>query len=202
MALKNNNENEKTSAGGKTNTRKEPKKPRRITASYLHNAGLYYLERFSSSANNFKRVMKRKIDTSAQFYEENPSDYYKLLDELIEKMIRLGLLNDEVYARARVTSLRRKGGSRRKIVLNLQEKGINADQTLEQLDALDSAHYSPFEAELQAALAHIKRRRIGPYRNRPDERSSEKDLASLARSGYSYDIAHKALALSYQQQED
>ena len=173
---------------------KTVKKPRKITPDYLHNAGLYYLERFSSSVANFKRVMKRKIDRSCQFHETETGPAYEMLDAVTEKFVTLGLLNDEIYSRSKTTSLRRKGGSRRKIQLKLREKGLDGDtidQSLAQVDA--EALSNGEDPELNAAMAYIKRRRIGPFRRKQDEKAADKDLASLARAGYSYDIAKKAL---------
>ncbi len=48
------------------------------------------------------------------------------------------------------------------------------------------------ETEEQAAWAYAKRRRIGPYRleeKRADNR--ERDLASLARQGFSFGLARR-----------
>lgn len=173
---------------------KTVKKPRKITPDYLHNAGLYYLERFSSSVNNFKRVMKRKIDRSCAFHETNPVEAYEMLDKVTEKFVELGLLNDEIYSRTKTSAMRRKGGSRRKIKLHLREKGLDQDIIDQSLISVDSDTVEQGEdPELNAAMAYIKRRRIGVFRRKQDEKSPEKDLASLARAGYSYDIAKKAL---------
>lgn len=170
--------------------------PRKINEQYLHNAGLYYLERFSSSVQNFKRVMKRKIDRSCAHHEESPQQYYPLLDSLAEKFVKLGLLNDDLYSQTKVTGLRRKGESTRKIQQKLMEKGIEKDQTNAILQQLINDDYETHN-EFASALRYIKRRRLGPFRTRKNDRSDEKDLASLARAGYSYDIAKKALAASF-----
>ncbi len=174
------------------------KTPRKITASYLHNSGLYYLERYSSSVKNFKRIMKRKIDRSCEFHEESPHHYYPLLEELTEKFITLGLLNDDLYSQTKITSLRRKGESQRKITQKMAEKGIETEKTNTILKQLIEENYEE-NNELSSAIRYVKRRRLGAFRTRKNERSDEKDLASLARAGYSYDIAKKALAASFSQ---
>ena len=43
-----------------------PKKRKKITLSYLENAGAYYLERFSASEAQFRKVMGQKIYKSCQ----------------------------------------------------------------------------------------------------------------------------------------
>ncbi len=52
----------------------------------------------------------------------------------------------------------------------------------------------PGEPDPAAALACARRRRLGPYRP-PTERKPkrEKDLASLARAGFAYDIARRVV---------
>jgi regulatory protein len=49
-------------------------------------------------------------------------------------------------------------------------------------------------AELDAARAFARKRRLGPHRE-PDQRAQhrQKDLAALARQGFSFDTAKKAL---------
>jgi regulatory protein len=50
------------------------------------------------------------------------------------------------------------------------------------------------DAELEAARAYVRKRRLGPHRS-PEKRAEyrQKDLASVARQGFSFDIAKKAL---------
>ncbi len=51
------------------------------------------------------------------------------------------------------------------------------------------------DAEFQAALAYAKRRRLGPYRIPPDDNHPrrQKDLASMGRAGFAFDIARQIL---------
>jgi len=51
-----------------------------------------------------------------------------------------------------------------------------------------------FHEELEAARAYARKRRLGAYRS-PEKRAEyrQKDLASLARQGFSFDIAKQAL---------
>ena len=53
------------------------------------------------------------------------------------------------------------------------------------------------EAELEAARAYVRIRRLGPYRS-ADARDEyrQKDLAALARQGFSFDTAKQALGQS------
>ena len=58
-------------------TRDQPparKPPRRVTAQYLENAALHYLQRFASSSASLRRVLMRKVDRSAQAHGTDPAE--------------------------------------------------------------------------------------------------------------------------------
>ena len=133
------------------------KKPKKITESYLHNAGLYYLERFATSSGNFREVMMRKVKRSCMFHTEQ--DYDKcaqMVDALVEKFIRTELLNDTAYTRNMVQSLRRKGKSAKSIQLYLRGKKLDSALIISALEERDlETHETASEAELEAAEPHV-----------------------------------------------
>lgn len=186
----------KTDARARKRSVSKKKTPKKITESYLHNSGLYYLQRFAASTAHFRKVMMRKIDKScAHHKDQSREDCLRLLDELIAKFVDLGFLDDNAYCRGMVESLRRRGISRRAIHAKLAAKGLERDQIEQALQ-----HYakeSEGDDELQAALRLARRRRIGPYRrtNQTDEREYQKALAAMARAGFSYDICQKILSM-------
>ena len=52
------------------------------------------------------------------------------------------------------------------------------------------------DGELAAAVATARRRRIGPFRRAPaDAVAARKELAMLARAGFSQDVASRALRM-------
>jgi hypothetical protein len=89
------------------------KPPRRVTPAYLQRAALAYLERYASSAENLRRVLRRKVDKRCRLRGEEPSEFYDMIDEVVAKSLSGGLIDDTRYAEARVASLRRRGGSAR-----------------------------------------------------------------------------------------
>ncbi len=102
--------------------------PRKVDGAYLERAALYYLERFSSSAENLKKVLKRKIDRRCKARGEQGAEFYPLIDPLVERYVASGLLNDTVYTQSQVASLRRRGGSKRMINAKMAAKGIKGEQ--------------------------------------------------------------------------
>ncbi len=176
----------------KQNQRRD-KQPKRITKQYLENAALYYLQRYATSAGNFRRVMARKIDRSCAFHKVVPDEFYPLLDDMIARYERAGLLNDSGFAEARVASLRRQGRSKQDIFARLQAKGLGKDAIAKALSGLDSE-----DAELEAAQAFARRKKLGPWRKKElkDPKDAQKEMAAMARAGYSFELARKVLGAS------
>ncbi|AWM88810.1 regulatory protein RecX [Microvirga sp. 17 mud 1-3] len=166
------------------------KPPRRVTPAYLQRAAMTYLERYASSAENLRRVLRRKVETRCRLRGEDPAEFYEAVDDVVAKCLRAGLLDDARYAQARVATLRRRGGSARAIRAKLSLKGVDRETITAALAGRDDEE-DPQAQEEQAARALARRRRLGPFR--PGERAPyrDKDLAALARAGFSFDIARR-----------
>lgn len=173
--------------------RKGPKIPKKITGKYLYNAGLAYLQRFPSSTAHFQAVMGRRIDRSCRHHPDlERGACQALLDEVTKQFAAMGYLNDDLYLKGMITSLRGRGLSRTAIVMKLRQKGMNEDSVREALKAYDEENDLNDD---QAALRLCRRKKIGPYAlNPPDDGQKQKWLAALARAGFSYEVASKALA--------
>ena len=170
----------------------KPRPPRRVSPDYLERAALHYLERYSSSAANLRRVLLRKVQRSAMIHGTDPEEGTRWVDALIERYRSSGLLNDRLYAEARAAGLQRRGGSTRSIRQKLAAKGLDADLIDAALEEREGA--SDGTADLHAALSYARRRRLGPYR-RPDMRDENrlKDLAAMARAGFDLDTARRVV---------
>lgn len=175
----------------------EPRKPRArkspkpLTAASLENAALYYLGRFASSSGNLRRVLMRKVARSTRDGEESDSQAgARMVDALIARYLKSGLLNDQTYAEQMAASLARRGASRYSIAGKLAQKGVEAELVSDAIATLEAGGAS----ELAAACALARRRRLGPYRT-AEKRAEyrQKDLASLARAGFSLDLARRVL---------
>ncbi len=162
--------------------RPERRPPRKVTPAYLERAAMAYLERYASSAGNLRRVLRRKVDKRCRLRGEDPAEFQEAIEDVVARTIRSGLVDDTRFAEARVATLRRRGGSRRAIQAKLAAKGVDRATIAAALEG------EP-EDEITAAHALARRRKLGPYR--PGERAPfrEKDLASLARGGFSFDVA-------------
>jgi regulatory protein len=180
-----------------TTERRETKKiPKRITDKYLHNSGLAYLQRFPSSTMNFERVMMRKIKKSCNYHKEQDLDICKdLLKRSVENFIRMGLLNDDAYLKGMITSLRRKGLSKQAILAKLQMKGFSNTTARENIQSYDdNSDNQTYDHDFMAAVLYMRRKKLGPFRTKIIF-EEQKELAALARAGFGYDVADKALKL-------
>lgn len=183
---------------------KPRKQPKKITPSYLHNAGLYYLQRFAASSGQFQRVMQRKIDKSCMVHpEQDREECQKWLSDVIETFQRSGLLNDELYATGAIRSLRQRGLSTRAIEAKMTIKGVPAaliKRTLQEIDDLTEN-----DPNLVAAVKQARKRRIGPYWPSDKEGAPElrdKHLATMARAGFDFETAHKVLKMDKEEADN
>ena len=137
-----------------TEDSKQPRKraPRKATPKYLENAALYYLSRYSTSTENLRRVMMRKVMRSAKHHGTDVEDGAALIEAMIGRFLGSGLLDDWAYARTRADSLHRRGNSARVIRDKLKLKGVDDDVIAAALDARGEDTEDGEDPELTAAV--------------------------------------------------
>ena len=171
--------------------RRTQKIPRRANPKSLENAAIYYLKRYASSAANLKSVLMRRVLKSARYHGTDVEEGRGWIDDVVTKLQNAGYLDDRQYAETRIHSLYARGLSLRAIRMKLSEKGVPADIVTEALRVLSEESENP---ELKAAITTARRRKLGPYRIRGDRQENrDRDLASLARGGFGFDIAVKVV---------
>ncbi len=169
--------------------KKRGKIPRKVTSTSLENIALYYLERFATSSENLRQVLSRRVQRAAKFHETDVEACAQMIDTLIVRYKESGLLDDASYARAQASSLNRRGKSVRAIRVRLSQKAVPPDIIDETIEAL--AHEIG-EPDLAAAITFARKRRIGPYRKEDmPPGNHDKELAALARNGFSYSLAKR-----------
>lgn len=154
-----------------------------LKKSSLENAALYYLERHASSVEGLRRVLVRRVDRAAREERCDRQEAAAWVEEIVARFAASGLVDDKVFAEAKVASRRRRGESANRIQQALRQKGVErqiVDGALAGQDGDDRAG-----AELEAAWRLARRRRLGPYRP-PEARQEmrQRDLGSLARAGF------------------
>lgn len=168
-------------------TKKKTAKP--VTKPRLERAAFAYLERYATSAENLRRVLMRRVDKSARLHGTDPAEGAVWADNLIDRFLKSGILDDAVYTTAKAASLHRRGVSGRGIVMKLTAKGVASDVIDTVLDEL--AETMPGDPDMQAAINYAKRRRIGVFRRADRSDHRQRDMAALGRQGFSYEVAKK-----------
>lgn len=158
-----------------------------LSESYFYNAAVYYLQRYAAPEVQLRRVLQRKALRAGMRGEEVPADTPKWIEKAVEKCLKLGFVNDQVYTEQKALSLRRQGKARNFIANALREKGVEQALIRQVLMVQDEEGE---DTELAAAIRTVRRKRLG--RDTTPE-GVQKDLAKLARGGFSLDIARRAL---------
>ena len=148
---------------------------KKITHQRLKNIALYYLERYDASSQKLRTVLKRRL-LKAKLEQPVPNEAPLWIEEIIQEMMQLGYLNDKRFAENLVRRLSEGGKSRTFIRTKLKLAGINDKMMNESLCDID---------ELEQARKMIQKKHLG--------NDFKKDLAKLARAGFSYEIAQEAL---------
>ncbi len=157
----------------------EPRIPAPITPDYLFRAAAYYVERYATSSGNLGRVLERKVRRRAWARGEAAEGHDAAIATTVQRFVDLKLVDDEVFAEARLASLRRRGTSARMAAARLAEKGVERD-LIEATLAADESD------DRTAAGAYARRRRLGPYRSRDRAERRDRDVAAMVRAGFSY----------------
>jgi regulatory protein len=109
------------------------------------------------------------------------------IETALDALVSDKLIDDVVFARGRLATLQHKGLPSRRIAQGLKLKGIDAptiDATL--ADGID---------DHAQACRYAERRRLGRWSRKPaSPEQARKDLAAMARAGFSYGVAMRALA--------
>lgn len=175
-------------------------------AARLREAALAHLARFAATEAGLRRVLQRRVDRWARAAEAEgqpreataaaAARARALAAEVAAAMVAAGAVDDAAFAESRARRLARAGRSRRAIAAHLSAKGVAAETTAAALPDGE-------EAELAAALAYCRRRRIGPFARAPEDADARrKGLAALARGGFPQGLARRALATPPAEAED
>jgi len=165
-----------------------------ITAKYLQNAAVFYLERYASSAEGLRRVLRRRVSKARLLDAPVMENVDEAIEAVVQKFVSAGLLDDTAFAQTKARSLHRRGLSGRLTRQRLQVAGVGREDVDKAMEALDEElGTDPARRELQAALAFARRRRLGPWRTKDRETNKPRDLASMARAGFAYELARRVI---------
>ncbi|WP_321392346.1 regulatory protein RecX [Emcibacter sp.] len=179
------------------------RKRKDITPEYLRNATYRYLERYASSEENLRRVLREKVKRRLRLEDGSgdlTTEHEGWIDEVVQYCRKHALINDELYAASKARSFVRSGNSRSKIIQKLLSKGISRSLVDKVLSELSTEMQ---DSELFAAVGYVRRRRFGAFAVKPcNEDKREKEMASMARAGFSYELSRQVLDKDREELED
>jgi len=160
---------------------------KRLTEQRLMNIALFYVSQYESSSEKVRGMLKRRLRRLKMRGEEVPPEADQWIENVLQKIQDKSYVDDNRYAENQVRNLILQGKSEKFICAKLALAGIEGDKVREILNSMDSTEES-------RARRFVERKKIGCFRPSQERNSFlEKDLAALARAGFSYDIARQAL---------
>ena len=156
----------------------------------IRNFAYSYLEKYSPSKQQlriylFKKLIKTKQNIS------NKKEIFNLIDSIITTLIDNKFISDKHYSDIKSKTFLKRGYSLNKIRYSLIKKGIDEKYIKASISKIKEKESDP---DFFSAIKLCKKRRIGPIREE-NNRSLfyKKDIAILARSGFSYELSKKIL---------
>jgi regulatory protein len=162
--------------------------PPRPTEAWVLAIARHYLEQRGATEAWFRRWLGRRVGAAVRHHGSDAAEAAAWIDATVARMRGAGLLDDAEWAASRARSLRRRGASERAVRSALSQKGVRSELSAEVLAQ------EPPDADLVAARAWARRSRLGPWRRGPaDPESRQRELARLARRGFSYEVARRVI---------
>ncbi len=144
---------------------------------------MHYVARYATSETRLRSYLLRKLTVN-----DEPECGALTVTTIVEKMARLGFVDDPAYAEMRAGALLRRGYGARRIAGALRDAGIASEVVHTAIEAI------PISSS-EAAERYAKRRRLGPYSGTlPTRELRQRTIAKLLRAGHSYDDSVAALA--------
>ena len=168
------------------------KKDLETTIEEIRKFSYSYLEKYSPSKQQLRTYLFKKLVKKNQKISSK-REIFNLIDSVIASLVDQKLLSDEYYSDAKSKAFLKRGYSLNKIRYSLIKKGIDEKYIKASISKIKENESEP---DFFSAIKICKKRRIGP--NREENNRSlfyKKDISILARSGFSYEISKKVLAI-------
>lgn len=174
--------------GGRSRRERKRKPPRPLDETALRDLALSYVARFATTGAKLESYLARKVRERG--IAEDDDGRVRELDVtgIVTRLIELGYVDDDAYARARSRDLTERGYGARRVEQALWAAGVE-----EQV----RADHAPGEAQARrSAMLLAKKRRFGPFARSmadPDEEPAarhkrrEKQVAAMLRAGHLFE---------------
>lgn len=160
--------------------------------SWAKNSSLYRLgQKMMSEHELFEALRKKAL-----------SKFDGISDALAADIAGVGIkfcnehrfLDDSSYANVKTASAIRSGRSKRRIAMDLANKGIDTDLIQQSLLEVD---------DTTSAVIFARKRAFGPFRRVAlDDKRKNKEFSAMARNGYSSSLAMKVINMTIDEAEE
>lgn len=158
-----------------------PEKP--LSPAALERSALWQLSRRALTKAQLVALLNKKAARAAATHGPC-TEATAWIDALLVRLQDSLLVDDDRVARARVQSGRAAGRSRRALQARLKRQGVNDATAAQALSSVDADVEG--DAELAAAVTWAKKKSLA-------SKDRQKALSALARQGFSFDTAKRAL---------
>ena len=153
----------------------------------LRDLALHYAARFATTGARLEAYLARKIKECGLAEDEDGRSVDPDIPALVARLVELGYVDDDAYARMRARDLGARGYGARRVEETLRHAGVG--------EALRQAHAPGEAASRRAAVLMAQKRRFGPFKasapNPADplaaRKAHEKAVAAMLRAGHQYD---------------
>lgn len=165
-----------------------------LTEAAMRDLALHYAARFATTAARVESYLARKIRERGLAEDGDGRTVQVDIPALVARLVELGYVDDDAYARGRARDLGARGYGGRRVEETLRFAGVGA--------SVRAAHAPGEAAGRRAAALMAQKKRIGPWaRDHEGERdplsarkAHEKAVAAMLRAGHHYDHVRFVLA--------
>jgi regulatory protein len=165
-----------------------------LTDAALRDLALHYAARFATTGARLEVYLVRKIRERGLAEDADGRSVSPDIPALVARLVELGYVDDDAYARMRARDLGARGYGRRRVDEALRHAGVD--------DKVRQAHAPGEAASRRAAALMAQKRRLGPWARVGAEgtdllaarKAHEKAVAAMLRAGHQYDHVRFILA--------
>jgi regulatory protein len=181
--------------GGRREQRAKPP----LTEATLRDLALHYAARFATTGARLQGYLLRKIRERGLAEDADGRTVEVDVPALVARLVELGYVDDDAYARMRARDLGARGYGARRVEETLCHAGVG--------EGLRRAHAPGEAASRRAAALLAQKRRLGPFGAQAEDgdpltkrKAHEKAVAAMLRAGHQYD--HVKVILGSTRAED
>ena len=167
-----------------------------LHAAALRDLALHYAARFATTGARLEGYLARKLKERGVAEDADGRTVPIDIPALVARLVELGYVDDDAYARARARDLGARGYGGRRVEQVLRFAGVG--------DGIRAAHAPGECASRRAAALMAQKKRLGPWggdKAAPSDplarrKAHEKAVAAMLRAGHQYDHVRFILAAS------